>query len=388
MKVLISGGGIAGSAAALFLARDGHAVSVIDKAESFQPLGYMLSLKSFGLRIMQELGLLAALKQHELSYSVFQFRYPDDHLIQEYLEPIVRAVTRGELFTYRSALHRVLYEAASRAVGIRFGLEIASLTERESGIEVTLSDGSEDAFDIVVVAEGLRSSTRHLLWGDKGLEPLDLDYHAATIEHSHGFAAGTMTTYSGPGTMLLCFPITPERLVIQSYLRARPGAGADRQAVWRLLLDAHAGYAPRLKGMIESLRPEDYVFHDGIAMVDLPALTRGRVALLGDAGYCPTFMSGMGASLALLGAKLLARSLAPRALAADHALAQYDAAIRPTVRHYQDNARRNAQALVPKSWLKWVALNWLLHVTPPETAVRRFGKQFEVESSLLEALEH
>lgn len=57
MKILVSGAGIAGSAATLFLRAHGHDVVTIDKAPAFHPLGYVLSLKYFGLAIVKELGV-------------------------------------------------------------------------------------------------------------------------------------------------------------------------------------------------------------------------------------------------------------------------------------------------------------------------------------------
>ncbi len=52
MRILVSGAGIAGSAATLFLRASGHDVVTIDRAPSFQKLGYLHSLKYFGLGVM------------------------------------------------------------------------------------------------------------------------------------------------------------------------------------------------------------------------------------------------------------------------------------------------------------------------------------------------
>ena len=63
MKILVSGAGIAGSAAALFLHAGGHDVVVIDRAPAFARRGYILSLKYFGVKIMKSLGLWDDLRQ-------------------------------------------------------------------------------------------------------------------------------------------------------------------------------------------------------------------------------------------------------------------------------------------------------------------------------------
>ncbi len=61
-NILISGGGIAGLTAAKLLSTQGHQVTVIDRASSFAKAGFLISLKSFGVRIMEELGLTAELQ--------------------------------------------------------------------------------------------------------------------------------------------------------------------------------------------------------------------------------------------------------------------------------------------------------------------------------------
>lgn len=61
-KILISGGGIAGLTAAKLLSAQGHNITVIDRATSFTNAGFLISLKSFGVRIMEELGLMKELQ--------------------------------------------------------------------------------------------------------------------------------------------------------------------------------------------------------------------------------------------------------------------------------------------------------------------------------------
>ena len=56
-RIIISGGGIAGMTAAKLLGDQGHEITVIDKASEFNNAGFLVSLKSFGVKIMDEIGL-------------------------------------------------------------------------------------------------------------------------------------------------------------------------------------------------------------------------------------------------------------------------------------------------------------------------------------------
>jgi 2-polyprenyl-6-methoxyphenol hydroxylase-like FAD-dependent oxidoreductase len=84
---------------------------------------------------------------------------------------------------------------------------------------------------------------------------------------------------------------------------------------------------------------DDFYF-DAFAQVHMPTISQGRITLVGDAGYCASALSGMGTSLALVGAYLLAGELGPAdSFYAQHiraALQRYEAVMRPYIDRCQD----------------------------------------------------
>lgn len=92
-----------------------------------------------------------------------------------------------------------------------------------------------------------------------------------------------------------------------------------------------------LKAMWEA--PDFY--SDAMAQIRMECWSRGRVALLGDAGYCASPLSGQGTSLALVGAYVLADALARAE--GDHRAAydQYKRRMRPFVAVNQALATEN-----------------------------------------------
>jgi 2-polyprenyl-6-methoxyphenol hydroxylase-like FAD-dependent oxidoreductase len=384
MKILVSGGGIAGSAAALFLARYGHDVRVIDRAPSFQKRGYAITLKSFGLKLMTELGLSEELAEHSLHLDELRVYGEDARLLQAYSREIADEMTHGLILLYRSELHGVLHHATCRAsIPTRFGLRVEAVEEDERRARVKLSDGSIEEVDLLVVAEGVRSTTRGLLWKEEGVRPFDVVYAAGTMHIDHGLDPKAAHGYLGEAQNVAFMPVSAHDLLIQCYWRASvnaPGPGSTARA---RLIEAFRSFAPGVRRLLDAIPLDGDVFCDSISMIDLPSLHRGRTVLLGDAGYCPTFLSGMGASLGLLGAKVLAVALPADGARAEEGLSQYGATMRPVIQHFQANALQNVDNALPTSHLKNVVRSWILHLLPPSLFARHFRHQFDVEAKLL-----
>jgi 2-polyprenyl-6-methoxyphenol hydroxylase-like FAD-dependent oxidoreductase len=74
----------------------------------------------------------------------------------------------------------------------------------------------------------------------------------------------------------------------------------------QLLIDRLAGAGWQCDALLTAAQEADDFYFDSFLQVHMPAWTSGRVALVGDAGYCASPLSGMGTSLALVGAYLLA----------------------------------------------------------------------------------
>lgn len=137
MKILVSGTGIGGLAATLFLRASGHDVVAIDKAPSFSRRGYLLSLKFFGIGIMKSLGPWDQLQQVGIPYRVFQIHNARGALVKEFPEELEEKATKGSIFLQRPDLHQVLYSAAAKLAEVQFGTHIAGLVQDEKSATVT-----------------------------------------------------------------------------------------------------------------------------------------------------------------------------------------------------------------------------------------------------------
>jgi 2-polyprenyl-6-methoxyphenol hydroxylase-like FAD-dependent oxidoreductase len=387
LKILISGTGIAGAAAALYLQRDGHQLTLIDTAPSFRKLGFGLSLKSFGGAVMRDLGLFDALQQRAIPVDTIQVREADGTLLKAYAAADAASAAEGAVAVYRSDLHDVLSTAVQTLMPIRFGTGITAIAHDKGGAHVTFSTGETQTFDLVIVAEGVHASTRALLWEDEGYHAFDVIYAAASVEQDHWADPGVVEISVGLGTNFGIIPVSEQQALIYAYFRGTFERDRGASHAKTLLLNAFQHFDQKITRLIERITAENEVFYDGVGLVQLPRLSKQRVALLGDAGYCPTFLSGMGASLGLIGAKALGQSLRGcSSTEIEAALARYDALMLPLTRHFQENAARHVETLLTLSptrlWLRDMGMRLL----PQALLGRAFGRQFDAERELVKEI--
>ena len=133
----------------------------------------------------------------------------------------------------------------------------------------------------------------------------------------------------------------------------------------KLLTDAFAGERWRVPELLAAVAAADDVYFDSVSQVRMPSWTKGRVALVGDSGYGPSGLSGMGTTLAMVGAELLARALETGDLTA------YEQAHRPLVAKAQAGASRGAGMLVPTTNFAIWRRNQLTKVLPLLLAARK-----------------
>ena len=148
------------------------------------------------------------------------------------------------------------------------------------------------------------------------------------------------------------------------------------------LLATCAGFPEEVTRVLGNIKAHDFVFSDAIAQIEMPRITEGRCALVGDAAHCPTFLSGMGSSLALQDAHVLAGCLARNIGDLATALARYEELVTPIARRYKGSAITAHRAFLGTSLFKARLRDVILRVAPDrllERGVRRF---FDAERPL------
>jgi 2-polyprenyl-6-methoxyphenol hydroxylase-like FAD-dependent oxidoreductase len=314
--VLISGASIAGPALAYWLNRYGYAVTVVEKAAAPRSGGYPIDVRGTALDVVRRMGLLPRLRDAHIDLRRLTFLEGDGSEVTS-LHPhsVTGGVTGRDLEVRRGDLTDALYTAVRDDVEFLFDDSIDTLEHCEHGVDVTFRGGGGRTFDLVIGADGMHSHTRQLLFGPE--EPfhhyLGYCFAVFTMRNTFGLSHETVM-WNSPGRAAALYAAGDDDEVhaFLNFARPEPPSHAfrDPQAQRALLAEVFADAGWEVPGMLAAARDAQDLFFDAVGQIRMPRWSDGRVALVGDAAYAPSFLTGQGTSLALVGAYMLARSLA------------------------------------------------------------------------------
>lgn len=334
--VLISGAGIAGPALAHWLTGAGYHVVVVEVVPEVRSGGQTVDLRGAGHDVAERMGLLEAVSAKALEQRGAAWVRTDGSRRAEM--PVTAFHGNGlvsKLEILRGDLVDVLYQATRARTDYRFGTRITEIDDTTA----TLSDGSTVTADLIVGADGPHSAVRRLVFGpeDRFTTPLG-GYNAWFSAPDTVGLDGWYLLYQEPGLNASMRP-SHDPAVAKAGLAFRSGPldydRRDTEAQIELLRGHFAEARWHCPQLLAAAAEADDFHFDAFLQVHMDSFTRGRVALLGDAGYCASPLSGMGTSLALVGAYVLAGELGPADVFAAEtlpaALARYETVMRPYI---------------------------------------------------------
>ncbi|CAM4079697.1 FAD-dependent monooxygenase [Kibdelosporangium persicum] len=319
--VLVSGASIAGPALAFWLNRYGYAVTVVEKASAPRSGGYPIDVRGTALEVVRRMGILPRLRDAHIDLRRLTFLGEDgSEVASVHPHGVTGGVAGRDLEVRRGDLTDALHAAVRDDVEFLFNDSIASLDQHDHGVDVTFHGGGSRTFDMVFAAEGTHSRTREMLFGPEEQFHRYLGYCFAvfTMRNTFGLSHETVM-WNAPGRAAALYAVGDDDEVHAFLNLALPeppfhafrNLDAQRDLVATVFADA--GW--EVPGMLAAMRDADDLFFDAVSQIRMPSWSSGRVALVGDAAYAPSFLTGQGTSLALVGAYMLAGSLADR----DHA---------------------------------------------------------------------
>ncbi|NVE01756.1 FAD-dependent monooxygenase [Massilia sp. BJB1822] len=382
-RILISGAGIGGLCAAWWLARMGAEVHLVEKAASLREEGYMIGVAGLAHGVLDEMGLLPRLRQFAIPFERSLYLDGAGRRIMS-LDHGRLMAQLGHMVVLRSDLAALLYEGMRDRASLQLNTSIAALAQDSGGVDVRFSDGSGGRFDYVIGADGFRSATRRLVFG----ADQDCCRHLGLWAGAYwlpdvGQLEEDMLTYAEPRRMSMYYRIGDGRIAALHIWKSQQEAVPP--ALRRVTLEAafSGSHARVLQGLAQ-LPPQDELYLDAVMQVELPAWTRGRVALLGDAAHCLSLANGQGASMALAGARCLARELAVDPSPA--ALLRYQHCLQPAIQALQQRGRKAARLYVPDSALACRLRNLAMRAVPQTMLARYFMKSAKEEAGVAGSL--
>lgn len=342
-EVLISGAGLAGPALAYWLHRYGFRPTVVERAPDLRTGGYKVDIRGAAVEVLKRMGLFEAARDADTGMRHVTYVNPDGRPIAVLDANLLMGRRDDDLEVMRTDLTRILFDATETEY--LFGDSIDTMTETGDGVDVTFAGGSARRFDLVIGADGLHSATRRLAMGEVPLKHLGAYISICTVPNHLGLDREEVFL-SRPGRMIFLYSTGPSAPAKAGLVFTSPPLA--KGAATRELVAGHfADLGWEVPRLLEAMRDADDFYIDSLSQVELPSFSAGRVALIGDAAHCPAPASGQGTSMALVGAYVLATSLA--AAGGDHraGFASYEAAIRPYVALNLGFGRKMARDMVP-----------------------------------------
>ncbi|KAH7182345.1 uncharacterized protein B0J16DRAFT_356356 [Fusarium flagelliforme] len=318
LRIIICGAGIAGNAVAFWLSQH-HDVTVIERHPDLRSTGLQIDIRGHGIEVLKRMGLEAPFRAASVKEEGLEFVNSTGKVVGYF--PANRSGEGLQSFTtdyeiMRGDLIKLLYEKVKDRVRFMFGTTVESFEQLDNSVEVRLSNGQKDRYDLLIGADGQWSRTRKQLLGPGAEDPIHfLGVYAGYFTIPRQIKDGEIykgTAYIAPGKRLL-FTRRHKTDRIQVYLvglpeservmAARQGGIDEEKAVLSELFRS-AGW--RSEELITELQEADDFYCEHMGVVRLDSWSEGRVALLGDAAYCPTATTGMGTTSSLVGAYILA----------------------------------------------------------------------------------
>ena len=349
-RVLISGASFAGPALAFWLHRYGFAVTVIERAASGRTGGYPIDVRGPAIDVVERMGLLPGLRGAHIASRRLTFIDGEGRALAE-LGPEMMTGGR-DVEIPRGVLTKMLFDVTRDDVVYRFGTSIERLVDRGADVEVTFSDGGRETFDLVIGADGLHSNTRALAFGPESQfeYPIGFCFAGFVTPNTLGLSREAVC-YNVPGRLAALYAVgdLPETVhAFLAFAHPRPSEqeARDQNRQRRLTAEAFAGCGWKTPELVEAMLAANDLYFDAVEQIRMPSWSKGRVALVGDAAYAPSFLTGQGTSLALVGAYVLAGELASHP---DHAaaFAAYDRKLRPFVELTQAKVGEGRAMLIP-----------------------------------------
>jgi 2-polyprenyl-6-methoxyphenol hydroxylase-like FAD-dependent oxidoreductase len=243
-------------------------------------------------------------------------------------------------------------------------------------VDVTFASGGRERYDIVVGADGVHSGVRRLAFGpeDEFVHPLG-GYSGYFSVPDPGGLDHWMVMYNAPGGRVAAVrPLGGGRAMAGlTFTTKQRLPRMDDAGQRRVIAERMAGAGWEVPRLLTALPDATDFFFDEISQVRVEKWWRGRVVLIGDAGYCGSPLAGLGTSMSLVGAYVLAGELVTAGWDAERAFPAYQNRMAAYVKAGTQLPPGGIRSFAPRSrfMVSLRAYSWRFVTRWPMTAIMR-----------------
>ena len=400
MRILISGAGIAGPTLAWFLAKAGARITVVEKTHSLLAYGQNIDISGSALTVIKKMRLMDQIRRFNTTEKGTQFIDQEGRPFAPF--PVKKgssASLTSEFEILRGDLARVLYEATKDHPNVNylFGTTIKEVASKDDdAVKVLLSNGEVQEFGLLVVADGQWSKVRKQYFPSEYVSVVDMGMYAAywTIPRLPSdndwwniyvaLQSRIISVRPDPhGTIRAMFTLMPcNDAQKKAWLTA---SKCDRQTQKKLLTSEFACAGWQAQRLLDAIDQAPDFYFQAIQQIKMSKWSNARIVCLGDAAYAPTPLTGMGTSLAITGAYVLAGELS-KLNDGEHpskALEAYESTFRPFVEKTQKIPFFVPAIAHPatawKRWLFQTFMSTLSKVVATPWLLKRFDRKNNVD---------
>lgn len=367
MRIAINGCGVGGPTFAYWLKQYGHEPVLFEKAPALREGGYLIDFWGTGYDIAEKMGILSELKKDAYMIERVRTVTSGGWTTSSMSTKGFRDLTNGRYMSIaRSDLARHLFNACE-GIEVRFGSSIVGVEDQGDGVNVRLSDGITETFDLVVGADGLHSKVRDLAFGAQEQFEKHIGFYIAAFILK-GYQPRDELTYisnTRPGRQIARVSLHDDRTLFlftftRDFLNQQP---TDEVGEKEALRDIYKDMGWEAASILSRMDEVSDLYFDRVSQIRMPDWTKGRIALLGDAAACASLLAGEGTGLAMTEAYVLAGEL--RRAEGDHQIAfkAYQDRLQGYVTKKQDGALGFANLFAPRSWFWLVVRDISLNLT-------------------------